>query len=241
MKTQLLFLASTVISVTIHAGEVNQKFTLDNKDILLPIIKYGIIPYQDNDPDKYRWLNKRKYFNNIGITCLTLSCTNRTSREHYTDEKFQQAIIDAVSIRYSIHSHSTIARKLHFKNTFDKIKHFHHIASEPTTSFTQEQLDNHWYIHSTSYKYLDFSKDSLLIPAIRNRDIKKIKMLLDAEVDIHGTQHRTSPLELISQLMNELTKNTSISKHVYTGTMLQYSAIIELLQTHKTKPFKTTL
>jgi hypothetical protein len=141
----------------------------------------------------------------LKTTINALSRTNKFLYKHYSNKKEQQAIVRTIA-DYGKLSDQRTADSLCLKSILTQITQLQIIAETNSKLFSPKDLQDPWYLNCT----IDMNKRSLLIPAIRSGNIKKIQDLITAGIQINHATH-SYPLITIyehRELLFDLNNNT---------------------------------
>lgn len=160
-----------------------------------------------------------------------LSRTNSILYKYYTSEKIGQYIIKSMTL-YNDHSERYLAEWFGYKKIKDKISDLIYKSEHLNENFTDNDLQDRWYLNITYRKSIASNeKFTLLLTAIANMDAKKTSILLGAGADCNDNRCINPIIMLTGQSIIFYNYKMLCEK-----TQKKYFAIINLLLEKKMNP-----
>jgi hypothetical protein len=128
-----------------------------------------------------------------------LSITDKFLRTYYSREKTGKKIIRSMALYHNT-SDVVLAHYFGYKKIAKKIDALFDIINQPHGAhFSTDQFKNTWYLNATQSSGHIHKQQNLLLAAIEDLKLKKVKALIDAGIDCNSTRC-TDPIALMADL-----------------------------------------
>lgn len=208
---------------------IKDKKTTSKREPVNPFFDYNILGCITQEILTLSTANLKEYRTNI----RELSRTNSILHNYYTSEKIGQNIIRTMAIHHN-ESDLYMAGLFGYQQIRTKIFDLMYKCKDENTNFTQEDLQDAWYLNST-YSAIEGPNKKLrtllLTAIIENMDAKKTRDLIAAGADCNNNR-------CINPIVFLTGQNIDINNYKLLSETAQkkYFAIISLLLEKKMDP-----